>query len=154
LVVTVPKVTAATSTRQRFSQHEADPVCGACHKDIDPLGLGFENYDAIGQYRTKDGLGDVDASGAFTNVRADLAGPFVGAVQMAQALAKSSEVADCVSRQWFRFALGRVESFDDACSVSSLQTGFGSSGGNVPQLLEAIATSEAFRNVRSSGGNQ
>ena len=154
LVVTVPKVTPATSTRQRFAQHEADAVCGACHKDIDPLGLGFENYDAIGQYRTKDGLGDVDASGAFTNVRADLAGPFVGAVQMAQALAKSSEVADCVSRQWFRFALGRVESFDDACSVSSLQTGFDSSGGNVPQLLEAIATSEAFRNVRSSGGNQ
>jgi hypothetical protein len=154
LVVTVPKVTPATSTRQRFAQHEADPVCGACHKDIDPLGLGFENYDAIGQYRTKDGLGDVDASGAFTNVRADLAGPFVGAVQMAQALAKSSEVADCVSRQWFRFALGRVESFDDACSVSSLQAGFDSSSGNVPQLLEAIATSEAFRNVRSSGGNQ
>jgi hypothetical protein len=154
LVVTVPKVTAATSTRQRFAQHEADPVCGACHKDIDPLGLGFENYDAIGQYRTKDGLGDVDASGAFTNVRADLAGPFVGAVQMAQALAKSSEVADCVSRQWFRFALGRVESFDDACTVSSLQTGFDTSSGNVPKLLEAIATSEAFRYVRSSGGNQ
>jgi hypothetical protein len=154
LVVTVPKVTAATSTRQRFAQHEADPVCGACHKDIDPLGLGFESYDAIGQYRTKDGLGDVDASGAFTNVRADLAGPFVGAVQMAQALAKSSEVADCVSRQWFRFALGRVESFDDACTVSSLQTGFDTSSGNVPKLLEAIATSEAFRHVRSSGGNQ
>jgi hypothetical protein len=154
LVVTVPKVTPATTTRQRFAQHEADPVCGACHKDIDPLGLGFENYDAIGQYRTKDGLGDVDASGAFTNVRADLAGPFVGAVQMAQALAKSSEVADCVSRQWFRFALGRVESFDDACTVSSLQTSFDTSTGNVPQLLEAIATSEAFRNVRSSGENQ
>jgi len=154
LVVTVPPVTAATSTRQRFSQHDADPVCGACHKDIDPLGMGFENYDAIGQYRTTDGLGPVDASGAFTNVRADLAGPFTGAVQMAQALAKSSEVADCVSRQWFRFALGRVESFDDACTISGLQSGFDASSGNVPQLLEAIAASEAFGHVRSSGGNQ
>jgi Protein of unknown function (DUF1592)/Protein of unknown function (DUF1588)/Protein of unknown function (DUF1595)/Protein of unknown function (DUF1585)/Protein of unknown function (DUF1587) len=154
LVVTVPPVTAATSTRQRFSQHDADPVCGACHKDIDPLGMGFENYDAIGQYRTVDGLGPVDASGAFTNVRPDLAGPFAGAVQMAQALAKSSEVADCVTRQWFRFALGRVESFDDACTVSGIQSGFDTSSGNVPQLLEAIATSEAFGHVRSSGGNQ
>jgi Protein of unknown function (DUF1592)/Protein of unknown function (DUF1588)/Protein of unknown function (DUF1595)/Protein of unknown function (DUF1585)/Protein of unknown function (DUF1587) len=154
LVVTVPPVTAATSTRQRFSQHDADPVCGACHKDIDPLGMGFENYDAIGQYRTMDGLGPVDASGAFTNVRADLAGPFVGAVEMAKAMAKSSEVADCVTRQWFRFALGRVESFDDACTVSSIQSGFDASSGNVPQLLEAIATSEAFGHVRSSGGNQ
>jgi hypothetical protein len=154
LVVTVPPVTAATSTRQRFSQHDADPVCGACHKDIDPLGMGFENYDAIGQYRTMDGLGPVDASGAFTNVRADLAGPFTGAVQMAQALAKSTEVADCVSRQWFRFALGRVESFDDACTISALQSGFDSSSGNVPQLLEAIAVSVAFGHVRSSGGMQ
>ena len=154
LVVTLPPVTAATSTRQRFLQHDQDPVCGACHKDIDPLGLGFENYDAIGQYRTQDGMGPVDASGAFTNVRPDLEGPFVGAVAMASALAKSSEVSDCVSRQWFRFALGRVESFDDACTVSNLQTSFGASSGNVPQLLEAIAVSEAFRNVRSTGGNQ
>jgi hypothetical protein len=154
LVVTVPPVTAATSTRQRFSQHDADPVCGACHKDIDPLGMGFENYDAIGQYRTMDGLGAVDASGAFTNVRPDLVGSFDGAVQMAQALAKSSEVADCVSRQWFRFALGRVESFDDACTVSNIQSGFDASSGNVPQLLEAIAVSEAFGHVRSSGANQ
>jgi uncharacterized protein DUF1592/uncharacterized protein DUF1588/uncharacterized protein DUF1585/uncharacterized protein DUF1595/uncharacterized protein DUF1587 len=154
LVVTVPAVTAATSTRQRFSQHEADPVCGACHKDIDPLGMGFENYDPIGQYRTMDGLGAVDASGAFTNVRSDLVGTFDGAVQMAQALAKSSDVADCVSRQWFRFALGRVESFDDACTVWGIQSGFAASGGNVPQLLEAIAVSEAFGHVRSSGGNQ
>jgi hypothetical protein len=154
LVVTVPPVTAVTSTRQRFSQHDADPVCGACHKDLDPLGMGFENYDAIGQYRTVDGLGPVDASGAFTNVRPDLEGSFTGAVQMAQALAKSSEVADCVSRQWFRFALGRVESFDDACTVSSIEAGFDASSGNVPQLLEAIATSEAFVHVRSSGGNQ
>lgn len=154
LVVTLPPVTAATTTRQRFLQHSQDPVCGACHKDIDPLGLGFENYDAIGQYRTQDGLGAVDASGAFTNVRPDLEGTFVGAIEMANALAKSSEVADCVSRQWFRFALGRVESFDDACTVSTLQTDFGASSGNVPQLLEAIAVSEAFRNVRSTGGNQ
>lgn len=154
LVVTVPPVSAATSTRQRFSQHDADPVCGACHKDIDPLGMGFENYDAIGQFRTTDGLVPVDASGAFTNVRPDLEGPFTGAVQMAQALAKSSEVADCVSRQWFRFALGRVESFDDACTISGLQSSFDTSSGNVPQLLEAIAISEAFGHVRSSGGNQ
>jgi hypothetical protein len=154
LVVTLPAVTAATSTRQRFSRHDADPACGGCHKDIDPLGMGFENYDPIGQYRTMDGLGPVDASGAFTNVRPDLTGPFNGAVEMAQALAKSSEVADCVSRHWFRFALGRVESFDDACTVSGIQSGFDASSGNVPQLLEALAVSEAFGHVRSSGGNK
>lgn len=151
LVVVVPPVTPSTSTRQRFAQHEASPVCGACHKDLDPLGLGFENYDQVGAFRTVDGLGPVDASGSFTNVRPDLAGPFVGAVQMAQALAKSSEVADCASRQWLRFALGRLESEADACTVSGLLARFESSGGNVPQLLADIVASEAFNHVRSTG---
>ena len=154
LVVTVPPVTEATTTRERFAQHVASPACRACHKDIDPLGLGFENYDAVGAYRTKDGLGAVDASGAFTNVRPDLQGTFLGAVQMAQALARSSEVADCVSRQWFRFALGRVESLDDACTILGMQAGFEASDGNVPQLLAEIIASEAFRHVRSTGGTQ
>lgn len=152
--VTVPPVNEATTTRERFAEHVANPVCGACHKDIDPLGLGFENYDAVGAYRTRDGLGDVDASGAFTNVRPDLQGTFVGAVQMAQALAKSEDVADCVSRQWFRFALGRVESADDACTTVKLQTELTASGGDIPQLLEGITASEAFRFVRSTGGTQ
>jgi hypothetical protein len=152
LNVTVPPVNEATTTRQRFAEHVANPACGACHKDIDPLGLGFENYDAVGAYRTQDGLGEVDASGAFTNVRPDLQGTFVGAVQMAQALAKSSDLSDCVSRQWFRFALGRVESEADACTSSKLQTELTASGGNIPQLLEGITASEAFRFVRSTGG--
>lgn len=154
IVVVLPPVTETKSTRERFLEHEANPVCGACHKDIDPLGLGFENYDQVGAYRTIDGLGPVDASGAFTNVREDLAGNFVGAVQMAQALAKSSEVADCFSRQWFRFALGRIESSADACTVSGLQEGFATSSGNIRQLLTQIVASEAFRYVRSTGGNQ
>jgi len=154
VVVTLPPVDAATTTRQRFAQHVADPACGACHKDLDPLGLGFENYDAVGAYRTMDGLGAVDASGAFTNVRPDLEGPFVGAVQMAQALAQSSEVADCVSRQWFRFALGRVESFDDACTIEAVQSSFETSSKNVPELIAQLVTSTAFGQVRSTGGTQ
>lgn len=153
LVVVVPPVTPATSTRQRFAEHEANPVCGGCHKFMDPLGLGFENYDQVGAYRTVDGLGPVDASGEFSNVGPDLAGPFVGAVQMSQQLAKSTEVADCVSRQWLRFALGRLESSADACTVAKLQNDFDSSGGDVPQLLADVVVSEAFRYVRSTGGN-
>jgi hypothetical protein len=73
---------------------------------------------------------------------------------MAQALAQSTEVADCASRQWLRFALGRIESEADACTVSGLQTRFDSTGGNVPQLLADIVASEAFKYVRSTGGNQ
>ena len=40
------------TTRQRFEQHRANPSCAACHQLMDPIGIGFENYDAIGRYRT------------------------------------------------------------------------------------------------------
>lgn len=151
LVITLPPPSEATTTRQRFAAHVASPACGACHKDIDPLGLAFENYDPIGQYRTNDGLSAVDASGTFTNLGADLTGSFTNAGEMVQKLAESSEVKDCTARQWFRFALGRVESFDDACTVASLQGEFDTSQGNVTSLLSSIARSEAFRHVRSAG---
>jgi hypothetical protein len=84
-------------------------------------------------------------------VREDLAGTFSNAGEMVQKLAESSEVKDCASRQWFRFALGRVESFDDACTVAALQREFDASQGNVKELLSSIARSEAFRHVRSAG---
>lgn len=151
LVITLPPPSEATTTRQRFAEHVASPACGACHRDIDPLGLAFEHYDSVGRYRTHDGLGAVDASGVFTNVRDDLAGPFANAGEMLQKLAASSEVKDCASRQWFRFALGRVESFDDACTIAALQQELEASQGNVMELLSSIARSEAFRHVRSAG---
>jgi hypothetical protein len=151
LVITLPPPSEVTTTRQRFAEHVSSPACAACHKDIDPLGLAFEHYDSVGRYRTNDGLSAVDASGTFTNVRDDLKGTFANAGEMVEKLAESSEVEDCTSRQWFRFALGRVESFDDACTVAALQGDFDASQGNVTQLLASIARSEAFRHVRSAG---
>lgn len=154
IVVAIPPPSEATTTRQRFAQHVESPACAACHRDIDPLGLAFENYDPIGQYRSNDGLSAVDASGSFTSVRDDLAGPFTGPSEMLHKLAAASEVRDCASRQWFRFALGRVESFDDACTIARMQQDFDGSQGNVVELLQTIAQSEAFRHVRSTGESQ
>ena len=143
-----PPLTTATSTRERFAQHSADETCAGCHVSMDPIGLGFENFDPIGAYRTMDGLGPVDATGEFLEVRPDLAGPFTGAVELANKLAGSEEVRNCVAAQWFRFSLGRMETQNDACSIQAIRTGFRDSNGNVRELLSRIALSEAFRNVR------
>ena len=51
------------SLRDRLELHRADPTCASCHNLMDPLGLGLEHYDAIGQYRTEDDGFPVDASG-------------------------------------------------------------------------------------------
>jgi hypothetical protein len=147
---TPPPVTPSTSTRQRFAQHTADASCAGCHLLMDPIGLGFENFDALGQWRTVDGLGPVDATGSFEEVQPDLAGNFTGAVELANKLANSEEVTNCFSVQWFRFSLGRIEATNDACSIKAIREGFQASGGNIKTLLAQIALSDAFRNVRGT----
>jgi hypothetical protein len=145
-----PPPTEATTTRQRFEQHQEDPACKGCHALIDGIGLGFEHYDAIGAYRELDGVNPVDATGEIVAAGDDLLGTFDGAVELAHKLAESDEVRGCASRQWFRFALGRVESASDACSIHGLQQAFESSGGDIRKLLAEIALSDAFRYVRGT----
>jgi len=149
---TPPAPTAATSTRQRFAQHSSDPTCATCHQLMDPIGLGFENFDAIGAYRTVDGLGDVDATGNIVAAGADLVGNFNGALELANKLAQSQDVSNCFARQWFRFSMGRMESVDDSCSIQSIHDAFRASGGNIRDLLARIAVSPSFRNVRVTPG--
>ncbi|MEE3060042.1 MAG: DUF1592 domain-containing protein, partial [Verrucomicrobiota bacterium] len=72
----VPPEGEKITIRQRMEAHTRDPNCAACHKSIDPLGLAFDQYDAIGQWRTHEhiptGVGKnppVDASGTLTDGR-------------------------------------------------------------------------------------
>ena len=70
--VTAPKATL----RMKLAAHTTDASCASCHAKIDPLGLAFDNYDAIGRWRTEEVVGDgvganpkVDASGVLVDGR-------------------------------------------------------------------------------------
>jgi hypothetical protein len=109
---------------------------------MDPLGFGFENFDAIGRYRTMDNGVPVDASGEITS--SDVDGKFVGVVELAGRLAESRETQDCYARQWFRWGYGRGETKDDACTTDPLLEAFDTSGGDVKELLVALTQTDAF----------
>jgi hypothetical protein len=49
--------------RQQMEEHRVNPVCNACHKIMDPIGLALENFDAIGQWRREEAGQPIDASG-------------------------------------------------------------------------------------------
>ena len=56
--------TDGLTLRQRLEQHRTNPECAACHQNMDPLGFGLENYDAIGRWRTEQLDQPIDSSGA------------------------------------------------------------------------------------------
>ena len=138
-----PEVTPGVSTRDRLSEHEVNPDCSGCHRLMDPIGFGFEHYDAIGRYRTTDGGKAIDASGELFRTR-DIDGAFNGVSELAQRLASSAEVRECVARQWFRFVLSRFEQKGDECSLGDLLEGFGTADANLNALPRAIVTTDAF----------
>jgi hypothetical protein len=69
-IKTVEASQPKTSLRDKLAAHRADPTCASCHVKIDPLGFAFENYDAIGRWRTVEKV--VDGAGA--NPRVDASG--------------------------------------------------------------------------------
>jgi hypothetical protein len=143
IVITPPSVMPGVSTRELFSMHATVEPCKSCHSLMDPVGFGFEHYDGIGRWRSVDQGQPVDASGSLT--ASDVNGTFNGAVDLAQKLAQSREVSDCMSVEWFRYAMGRGESTDDACTLQSLKQGFAANHANIRDLLVAITQTDTFR---------
>jgi hypothetical protein len=146
LVINVPEVTPGTTTRERFRIHQEDPTCAACHVFMDPIGLGFERYDALGQWRGADNGLPIDATGEV--IGSDVAGPFDGAVQLSQKLAQSEQVMGCIARTWLRFALGRSDLDADAGAIASAGAKFKESGFVMKELLVALTGTNTFRYQR------
>lgn len=133
------------SKREKLAQHRDDPACASCHALMDPIGFGLEHYDAIGGWRDNEEAGvPVDASGELAQA-GDVSGPFDGGVELAQKLADSDLVRACVATQYFRFASGRLDAKDDSCSLGQLGADFEESGGNLRELMVALAQTDSFR---------
>ncbi len=155
--ITPPEVKPGSTTRERFSQHRADPACAGCHTLMDPIGLGFEHYDALGQWRDQDQGLPIDATGDV--IGSDVEGPFDGAVALTQKLAESQQVKDCLVQTWFRFAHGRTVTDADAGNLAILNAGFAGSAYKLSELMVAVTQTHAFRyllvpdkNVSASAG--
>ena len=138
-----PDVMPGVSTRTRLSQHEVDPSCSGCHGLMDPIGFGFEQFDAIGRFRTTDGGQPVDASGKLT--ASDVDGAFNGVIELGQKLASSEAVRQCATRQWFRFTMSRYEQDNiDGCSMKSIYDAFQAAGSSLNALPQALVATDAF----------
>jgi hypothetical protein len=97
------------TVREMLETHRKNPVCASCHARMDPLGFSLENFDAIGQWRTRDAGAPIDSSGVL------LDGTKVeGPAALRQALvAQKEQFVRTVTAKLVTYALGReIESFD------------------------------------------
>jgi Protein of unknown function (DUF1592)/Protein of unknown function (DUF1588)/Protein of unknown function (DUF1595)/Protein of unknown function (DUF1587)/Protein of unknown function (DUF1585) len=131
------------TTRERFTIHEK-PGCAGCHIPIDNLGFAFENYDAIGGFRTTENGKAIDSRGALSLGNAASDGEANGGVEMVYKMLASQELKSCFVRQMTRFALRREAKMADMCALAKLRDGFEASGTDVRRLVADMASSQLF----------
>jgi hypothetical protein len=138
-----PPPSPTRTTRDRLSEHRKNPECASCHSLMDTLGYGFESFDDIGRYRTTENSIKVDDNGELIGTDSD--GAFKGPIEITRRLAKSPQVQKCVTKQWFRYALGRAETELDQCTLDAVFQRFQKSEFRLPELLLALVESDGFR---------
>jgi hypothetical protein len=99
----------ARTLRERLAEHRANPVCATCHDVMDPIGLGLENFDAVGKWRTREPGGAIDAHGQLADGT-----PITGAAELREALTANPEhFARVFTEKLLIYALGRgLEAYD------------------------------------------
>ena len=134
--------------RMKLEAHIHDPNCASCHRKIDPLGLAFENYDAIGRWRTTErvdkGTGanpKVDSSGKLPDGRA-----YRDAKEFKQLLLSNTNT---FSRTFIEklatYGLRRTVTFDDDDDLQTIAEVSKKKDFRVRDTLEAFVLSDLFR---------
>lgn len=147
----VPEATDTNTTRERYELIEEQAACAGCHQLIHSFGFAFEEYDALGRYRTQEDGFPIDASGSFFGFNdPSLTGEFTGVKAMGEAIAGSQQLASCVSKSLYESAIGRHLDSLDRCELQQLSLAFHNPnlmGGKLSELVVAIATSPRFKNA-------
>ena len=134
--------------RQKIEAHRNDANCAACHAKIDPLGLAWDNYDAVGQWRTHEkvpaGVGSdpiIDPSGLMPDGRA-----FKDANEFKQRLLEDRDkLARAFIEHLCTYALRRALAFDDQDDLNAIQAEAKKTGYRIKDIVRAVALSELMR---------
>lgn len=144
----IPPQGTKVTIRQRIEAHAKSANCAACHRTIDPLGLAFDQYDAIGQWRAREfvptGVGDdpvVDASGELPDGRS-----FQTAAQFKMLLREDRDrIARAFIEHLCTYALRRVLTVDDQDDLTLIVEEAKKNEFRVKDIVRAVALSDLIR---------
>ncbi|MEO8213720.1 MAG: DUF1592 domain-containing protein, partial [Myxococcales bacterium] len=131
------------TTRQRFAEHDGQACAANCHMRFDQYGFAFENYDGIGQFRTTDNGGAVDATGSVT--LDGKAVTFTDGRQLSLLIAKSQDAVSCFASQAAAFGMGREVVDADRASLAAAVSAYNSGSKGIRDTIIAFAASRTFR---------
>ena len=137
-----------TTIRSQLEAHRTNRTCASCHAKIDPLGLAFDNFDAIGRWRETEriegGTGDsppVDASGALPNGKR-----FAGPAEFKKLLAENDdELAKAFLEQLATYALRRVMTVDDIQQLHAIAESAKAEEYRLQSLVRQLVMSDLFQ---------
>ncbi len=133
--------------RQQLEQHRANPTCAGCHARMDPLGFGFENFSAIGAWRTTEGKHKIDASGVLPDGK-----KFDGPAELRTILVEKKDVfAKTLTEKVMTYAIGRGTERTDRCFVEEVTANVAKNDYRFRHLILEIVKSDPFLKRRSKG---
>lgn len=138
----LPEIDGAT-TREIVEQHTSPPGCAGCHEMINGPGFAFENYDAIGQYRTEENGHPIDAA-ASTPLQNGGSIAFQDGIELSGKIAESQVARRCYLNQWFRYTAARIETEADTCQLDSLQTQLADPETTIAEIVIALTQTDSF----------
>lgn len=131
--------------REQLAEHRSNASCAGCHAFLDPIGFAFENYDAIGRFRTEEKKLPIDASGQLVRGQ-----QFKDLSELRTILAR--DMADDFTRNLaenlLTYALGRGLGYSDKPAVHEIVRRTKSSGYKLQDMILAVCESVPFQKMR------
>ena len=127
--------------RQTMEMHRANATCATCHRMIDPIGFGLENFDWMGRWRDTEKGKPVDASGVMPS-----GDKFNGPVELRQLMLKrKDEFVRNVTQKVLGYALGRSLQDGDQCTVQKIMSAIEKDNYGTRTLIREVVLSVPFR---------
>lgn len=128
--------------REQLELHRQSPTCASCHRVMDQLGFGLDDFDAIGQFRTQDAGKPIDASGSLPDGRS-----FNGGAELSRMLSETETpaLARTLIERLLTFAIGRELTPDDRCTLDEIVAQTQPKQFRLANIVAAVADSRQFQ---------
>jgi hypothetical protein len=134
--------------RETLELHRTLPMCSSCHNRMDPLGLAFENFNAMGMWRSQERDQPIDASGTLITGE-----PYHGIRELKHILAAhhARDFYRCLSEKMLTYAIGRGLEYYDVETVDEIVQRIEKTDGRFSALLAGVIESAPFQKSRPTG---